>query len=225
MSYALRTLGEVPAEFKEVLDNTVVSAVSHRAPLVRVEDALTLHAIAEVDPTCIGGLISYAITMLGAVRENISFEKVKNDPLSKSGCGKDVCHFEFEAVSSTIEYEVGDVVHILPGQDAAAVDAFIKRCNLNPESYIRVEPKDNKENEQSCDLRNTLKAPVRLKTFVELAMDVASASPRRYFFEVMSYFATAEHEKERLQYFASPEGRDDLYEYNQKERRTVLEVL
>lgn len=92
-------------------------------------------------------------------------------------------------------------------------------------------------------------------------MDVASASPRRYFFEarildildfilnifvlvhaflilfastdfayweyffqVMSFFATAEHEKERLQYFASPEGRDDLYKYNQKERRTVLEV-
>lgn len=41
----------------------------------------------------------------------------------------------------------------------------------------------------------------------------------------MSFFATAEHEKERLQYFASPEGRDDLYQYNQKERRTVLEVL
>lgn len=41
----------------------------------------------------------------------------------------------------------------------------------------------------------------------------------------MSYFASAQHEKERLQYFASPEGRDDLYQYNQKERRTVLEVL
>lgn len=43
-------------------------------------------------------------------------------------------------------------------------------------------------------------------------------------FQVMSFFATAEHERERLQYFASPEGRDDLYKYNQKERRTVLEV-
>ncbi|XP_021887960.1 NADPH-dependent diflavin oxidoreductase 1 isoform X2 [Carica papaya] len=42
---------------------------------------------------------------------------------------------------------------------------------------------------------------------------------------VMSFFATAEHEKDRLQYFASPEGRDDLYQYNLKERRTVLEVL
>ncbi|KAH0698254.1 hypothetical protein KY290_016160 [Solanum tuberosum] len=78
MSYALKTLGEVPAEFKDVLDNTVVSAVSHHAPLVRVEAALTLRALAEVDPTCIGGLISYAITMLGAVRDNISFEKGTN---------------------------------------------------------------------------------------------------------------------------------------------------
>ncbi|ONM38390.1 NADPH reductase TAH18 [Zea mays] len=42
---------------------------------------------------------------------------------------------------------------------------------------------------------------------------------------VMSFFATSEREKERLQYFASPEGRDDLYQYNQKESRTVLEVL
>lgn len=66
---------------------------------------------------------------------------------------------------------------------------------------------------------------MKLKTFVELNMDVASASPRRYFFEVMSFFASAEHEKERLQYFASPEGRDELYQYNQKERRTVLEIL
>jgi len=44
------------------------------------------------------------------------------------------------------------------------------------------------------------------------------------FLQVMSHYATAEHEKERLKYFASPEGREDLYQYNQKERRTVLEV-
>ncbi|RWW16918.1 hypothetical protein GW17_00019172 [Ensete ventricosum] len=42
---------------------------------------------------------------------------------------------------------------------------------------------------------------------------------------VMSFYATAEHEKERLQYFASPEGMDDLYQYNQRERRTVVEVI
>ncbi|CAA2958764.1 NADPH-dependent diflavin oxidoreductase 1 isoform X1 [Olea europaea subsp. europaea] len=154
-------------------------------------------------------------------RPDCFLKMTKNCPLSRAGSGKDVRHFEFEAVSCLIEYEVGDVLEVLPGQSPAAVDAFIKRCNLNPESYITVEPRD-KENKLSA---SSLLFPVKLKTFVELTMDVASASPRRYFFEVMSVFANAEHEKERLQYFVSPEGRDDLYQYNQKERRTVLEVL
>jgi hypothetical protein len=37
---------------------------------------LTLRALAEVDPTCVGGLISYGVTTLTALRENVSFEKV-----------------------------------------------------------------------------------------------------------------------------------------------------
>ncbi|KZV53872.1 NADPH-dependent diflavin oxidoreductase 1-like [Dorcoceras hygrometricum] len=145
----------------------------------------------------------------------------KNLRLSRQDSGKDVRHFEFEAISSSIEYEVGDVLEILPSQSPEAVDSFIQRCNLNPESYITIQPRDRGNKAWI----NTTQFPVKLKTFVELNMDVASASPRRYFFEVMSFFASAEHEKERLQYFASPEGRDDLYQYNQKERRTVLEVL
>ncbi|KAI3462527.1 hypothetical protein Pfo_019190 [Paulownia fortunei] len=157
----------------------------------------------------------------GKNRPDCFLNMTKNHLLSRAESGKDVRHFEFEAVSSSINYDVGDVLEVLPGQSPAAVDAFIQRCNLNPESYITVQPRD-KENNGFLD---PSLFPVKLKSFVELTMDVASASPRRYFFEVMSYFATAEHEKERLQYFASPEGRDDLYQYNQKERRTVLEVL
>lgn len=44
---------------------------------VRIEAALTLRALAEVDPTCVGGLISYGVTTLTALRENVSFEKVQ----------------------------------------------------------------------------------------------------------------------------------------------------
>ncbi|EEF31396.1 NADPH fad oxidoreductase, putative [Ricinus communis] len=145
---------------------------------------------------------------------------VKNQSLTKVGCGKDVRHFEFGSVSTAIEYEVGDVLDVLPGQNPAAVDAFIQRCNLDPGSLITVHPRVTE-----CSQSNTPTVPIKLKNFVELTMDIASASPRRYFFEVMSFYATAQHEKERLQYFSSPDGRDDLYQYNQKERRTVLEVL
>ncbi|KAL8123865.1 hypothetical protein AgCh_011749 [Apium graveolens] len=78
LSYALKTLGEAPPEFKEVLDNTVVAALSHPSPLVRVEAALTWRALAEVDPTCVGGLISFGVTTLSALRENVAFEKGSN---------------------------------------------------------------------------------------------------------------------------------------------------
>lgn len=41
-----------------------------------MEAALTLRALAEVDPTCVGGLISYGVATLQALRESVSFDKV-----------------------------------------------------------------------------------------------------------------------------------------------------
>ncbi|KAF3443896.1 hypothetical protein FNV43_RR13586 [Rhamnella rubrinervis] len=157
-------------------------------------------------------------------RPECFLKMVKNQPLTKGGYEKDVRHLEFEFVSSAIEYEVGDVLEVLPAQDPTAIDAFIQRCSLDPEAFITVS-RVEVENNLLESHTTAAKVPIKLKSFVELTMDIASASPRRYFFEVMSIFATAQHEKERLQYFASPEGRDDLYQYNQKEWRTVLEVL
>ncbi|XP_061978756.1 protein SWEETIE isoform X3 [Populus nigra] len=78
LSYTLKTLGEVPLEFKELFDSTIVAAVSHSSQLVRIEAALALRVLAEVDPTCVGGLISYVVTTLSALRDNISFEKGSN---------------------------------------------------------------------------------------------------------------------------------------------------
>lgn len=74
----------------------------------------------------------------GKNRPDCFLKMTKNLRLSRDGSGKDVRHFEFEAVSSSIVYEVGDVLEILPGQSSTAVDAFIQRCNLNPESCITV---------------------------------------------------------------------------------------
>ena len=58
---------------------------------------------------------------------------------------------------------------------------------------------------------------VRVGALVAGALDVNGASPRRFFFEVLSHFASAPHEAERLRYFASSEGRDDLSQYNLRE--------
>lgn len=43
---------------------------------VRIEAALTLRSLAEVDPTCVGGLTSFGVTTLNALRDSVSFDKV-----------------------------------------------------------------------------------------------------------------------------------------------------
>ena len=58
---------------------------------------------------------------------------------------------------------------------------------------------------------------VRVGALVQGVLDITGASPRRFFFEVLQHFATSELEVDRLEYFATPAGRDDLYIYNQKE--------
>ncbi|XP_042445912.1 protein SWEETIE isoform X2 [Zingiber officinale] len=78
LSYLLTNLGEVPLEFKNILDNTVVAALSDSSLQVRIESALTLRSLAKVDPTCVGGLISYGVTTLHALREGGSLEKGTN---------------------------------------------------------------------------------------------------------------------------------------------------
>lgn len=48
-------------------------------------------------------------------------------------------------------------------------------------------------------------------------MDVAGASPRRFFFEVLRSFTRDRTQADRLAYFASPGGREDFSKYNERE--------
>ncbi|KAF9605146.1 hypothetical protein IFM89_014137 [Coptis chinensis] len=116
------------------------------------------------------------------LRPHCFLQMIKKKLLTRVGCGKDVCHVEFEVLSPGMRYQVGDALEVLPSQDPSAVEAFIQRCNLNPDSYITVLPK-RVEIESPGFPSNALRGPVKLRSFVELTMDIASASPRHYFFE------------------------------------------
>ncbi|EED81903.1 predicted protein [Postia placenta Mad-698-R] len=52
-----------------------------------------------------------------------------------------------------------------------------------------------------------------------------SAVPRRSFFAMLRHFVSDKLEEEKLDEFLSPEGADELYDYCQKPRRTIREVL
>ncbi|EPZ36052.1 Flavodoxin/nitric oxide synthase domain-containing protein [Rozella allomycis CSF55] len=49
--------------------------------------------------------------------------------------------------------------------------------------------------------------------------------PRKSFFEILAQFSHDEMFTERLNHFISPEGLDDFLDYNQRMKKTVLEVL
>ncbi|KAL3677409.1 hypothetical protein R1sor_027357 [Riccia sorocarpa] len=150
---------------------------------------------------------------------------VVNRRLTAQDHNQDVRHIEFDLGPNAVKYQPGDILTLIPRQNPEDVDSFLNRLSLDGDAYVTVEAA---RLEPACrwnDPELLQLGPVKIRTLVESVLDVSSASPRRYFFEVMSHFASAEHEKERLQYFATSEGRDDLYQYNQKERRSVLEVL
>ena len=58
---------------------------------------------------------------------------------------------------------------------------------------------------------------VRVGALVAGVMDVAGASPRRFFFEVLRSFTRDRTQADRLAYFASPGGREDFSKYNERE--------
>ena len=48
---------------------------------------------------------------------------------------------------------------------------------------------------------------------------------RRYFFELLAHFTTDEMEKEKFEEFSRADGQQDLYDYCNRPRRNILEVL
>jgi sulfite reductase alpha subunit-like flavoprotein len=107
---------------------------------------------------------------------------------------------------------------------SVGADAVLRRAGVDPRAFVRVSARRASRlvgGEPSVP--ESFAVPAR--HLVLACLDIASASPRRYFYETAARFAASADEKERLEYFASPEGRDDARRYGAGERRTLLEFL
>lgn len=113
-----------------------------------------------------------------------------------------------------LHYQPGDVLHVLPRQPANAVHAVLRHCGWAWNDHVCIR---NTETGASFE--------AAVGPLVAGVVDISAASPRRFWFEVLSHMARAPHEAERLQYFSSAEGRDDLYNYNQREGAVVCMAI
>ncbi|KAK9865897.1 hypothetical protein WJX84_011151 [Apatococcus fuscideae] len=145
---------------------------------------------------------------------------LSNERITATDHFQDVRHLVFGTAGSGLTWEPGDALAILPRQSDANVHALLHRLGIPAFARVRIElPGESSHDGQPASIE------VSAAAVVAGVVDVAGSSPRRFLFEVLAQLATEEREVDRLQYFASPEGRDDLHTYNQGEGRTLLEVL
>ncbi|XP_011904265.1 PREDICTED: NADPH-dependent diflavin oxidoreductase 1 isoform X3 [Cercocebus atys] len=132
---------------------------------------------------------------------------------------QDVRLIEFDISGSGISFAAGDVVLIQPSNSAAHVQQFCQVLGLDPDQLFTLQPR---EPDVSCPTR--LPQPCSMRHLVSHYLDIASV-PRRSFFELLACLSLHELEREKLLEFSSAQGQEELFEYCNRPRRTILEVL
>ncbi|TFY74580.1 hypothetical protein EWM64_g9432 [Hericium alpestre] len=146
---------------------------------------------------------------------------LRNERITAEDWYQDVRHFELQC-EDDIAYEPGDVAVIHPEASPIDVDSFLTTVGWanDADQPIRI-------NQTLFDqsLPDHLPPVSTLRTLFSRYLDV-NAVPRRSFFDLLRHFTTDDREREKLDEFVStPEGAEDMYDYTQRVRRTIREVL
>ncbi|OAD53173.1 NADPH-dependent diflavin oxidoreductase 1 [Eufriesea mexicana] len=124
--------------------------------------------------------------------------------------------------SDNINYQPGDVVYIRPKNSQKQVEKFFKILNdnnvqLNPNMLIQITKKEIKVPTVLCQT-------LTLYQIVEQYWDL-NFKPRRSTIQVLSFISENELEKEKLYEFTTANGQEELYNYINRPRRNILELL
>jgi len=120
-----------------------------------------------------------------------------------------------------LEYKPGDVCLVQPSNLQESVDTFFSLFpSLDPDRLFSLCP----GSQETLPPTSLLPRPCSIRQAVTRYFDIQSI-PRRYFFELLSHFTEDELEKEKFVEFNTAEGQQELYEYCNRPRRHILEVL
>ncbi|CAL1697805.1 unnamed protein product [Somion occarium] len=144
----------------------------------------------------------------------------QNDRMTAPDWYQDVRHLEFE-FDEDVYYEPGDVAVIHPHVPAVDVESFLSSMGY---ANIADEPFTIEHNFPDQSLPDHLPETATLRQLFTRYLDI-TAVPKRSFFSTLRHFTTDELEREKLDEFLSEEGADDLYDYAQRVRRTIREVM
>ncbi|CAO3587995.1 unnamed protein product [Absidia cylindrospora] len=134
---------------------------------------------------------------------------------------QDVRHVVLTSESTELKYNPGDIAVITPQNLPHEVDVFLEQMNWSglADKLIEIRPNDHDK-----QLPHHWPKAMTFRDLFVKHLDIFGV-PRRSFFEMLSYFTKNEDHVERLREFISPEGQDDMWNYCQRPRRTIAEVL
>ncbi|XP_075226577.1 NADPH-dependent diflavin oxidoreductase 1 isoform X2 [Lycorma delicatula] len=125
-----------------------------------------------------------------------------------------------------ISYKPGDVAVIRPNNRPTAVTQLFNMLSENVckqhlvrDTLLQVVQKD-----EDMPVPFALQQPITLEKCATEYWDL-NAVPRRFVFQLLSKLTPSDMEREKLEEFSSAAGQEDLYNYCNRPRRNVLEVL
>lgn len=130
-----------------------------------------------------------------------------NRRLTADGHFQETRHLEFDVRGSGLSYEPGDALAVFPRTPEADVRALLRRLGLRPRQRLRITAAA-----AAAEGAGPAEVVATARAVAQGVLDASGSPPRRYLFQVLAGFAGVERERERLEYFSSPEGRDELYE-------------
>lgn len=123
-------------------------------------------------------------------------------------------------------YQAGDVVSLFPANAPDAVQELLDRLAWADQADTQLVLTNTDRPLPAALAQENSEGSLTLRRLLTHYVDPFSV-PRRSFFELIQHFSPADHrEREKLAEFLVPgEGTDDMYEYAQRVRRTMAEVL
>ncbi|XP_074094792.1 NADPH-dependent diflavin oxidoreductase 1-like isoform X2 [Cotesia typhae] len=124
--------------------------------------------------------------------------------------------------NNNIDYEPGDVIYLRPENSLQQIDNFfklLKQHNIPIDRNTII-----KLNKKEIKIPHILKEPVKLEQLVKYYWDL-NYIPRRSTMYILASISDNKLEKDKLIEFTTADGQEDLFNYVNRPRRNIIEVL
>ncbi|GMM38917.1 NAPDH-dependent diflavin reductase [Saccharomycopsis crataegensis] len=146
-----------------------------------------------------------------------------NDRLTSEDHFQDVRHFTIKDINGAIQYNSGDIISLYPSNSVDDVNQLLESQGWEEIADYKIKISQDTE-EYKLNIEGGLVQPLTLRSLITHHLDIMSI-PRRSFFMSIYKFASDEREREKLQEFSQLEFTEDLYNYADRPRRSILETV